>query len=391
MTTGMNLYTASNQWATRPPDERFASIQEMYDATKRYAVSAREAQVPFADIRVERVHDDLHLVGKTGVPAKLTHYVFGQICRVASAPANYLRTLPATLAAQNINHGLAARSEDAANDAKLLFHQNGDLVLRALTTDRYERIWNWEMVQRLQGLQDQGWQVPPARPVSADQPGARKATEADVLIGKAHGLSIRVGDDIAPAGLYASDHDMFAFMVYEKNRINNGTPNGLARGVFFSNSEVGNGAIIRVTFLYEYVCGNHIVWNASGVQKLKVEHTGKALRDKLQVFTAELTDYADASAKKDEAAIRKAQRTEIAATKEGVLTEIFRLRIPNLRLDTIEAAYDVAEEFEKESKATPNSVYGMVHGLTRVSQDTDYADQRNAIDVAAGKVMQIAF
>jgi hypothetical protein len=387
----MHIFDASNQWANRPADERFSSLQEMLDACRGYARGAAEASVPFSDLRLEKVKDDLHLVGKTGVPAKLTHYVFDQIARLASAPANYLRTLPATLAAQNVNHGLAARSSSAANDAKLLFHKNGELVLRALTTDRYERIWNWELIERMMNMGADGWQVPPARPSMADQPGTRPATEADVLAGRSSGLSIQVGDLIAPAGLYASDHDMFAFLVNEKNRIDNGTELGLARGVFFTNSEVGDKAITRTTFLYEYVCGNHIVWNATGVQKLKVEHTGKNLRGKLQMFAAELTEYAESSAKTDEEAIRRAQRKVIAATKDEVLDSLFKLRISGISKVALAAAYDLAVEHEQDANAAPNTVYGMVHGLTRLSQQTDYTDHRTVLDVAAGKVMQIAF
>lgn len=387
----MNLFTASNQWANRPADQRFGSIAEMLAACREYANGAREATVPFSDIRVEKVDEDLQLVGRSGVPARLTHFVFGQMSRLAGAPANYLRTLNPTLAAQNINFGLAHRSADAANDAKLLFHQNGGLVLRALTTELYERIWNWEVVERLQGLIDEGWQVPPARPAIEGQSGTRKATEADVLASRSSGLSIQVGDTIAPAGLYASDHDMFAFLVYEKNRINNGTENGLARGAFFSNSEVGDKSITRTTFLYEYVCGNHIVWGAKEVKKLRFEHTGKNLRSKLGLFTAELTEYADSSASEDEAYIKRAQQKTIGATKKDVLDYLFKLRIGGLTVKAADAAYELAAVHQDDANAAPNTVYGMVHGLTRLSQLTEYADQRSVLDVAAGKVMQITF
>lgn len=386
----MELFQASNQWSTRPEDERFSTLSDMYAQSVDYARSAAESQVPFADIRVEKVDDDLQLVGRTGTPAKLTHYAFGQIASLASAPARYLRTLPATLAAQNLNYGLRERSDDSANDAKLLFHRNGSLILRAVTTELYERIWNHEVIKRLLDVEAVGWRVPPARPALENQKGTRKATEADVLQASDFGLSISVGDDIAPAGLYLSDHDMFVFMVNEQARINNGTPDGLSRGVFFTNSEVGDGAITRTTFLYEHVCGNHIVWGASNVKKLSFRHVGK-VREKLPEFQAELREYADSSVSEDEAIIRNAQTRVIAATKDEVLDALFKLRITDLTRKSIGAAYDLAVEYETEANAAPNTVYGMVHGLTRLSQQTPYADERSALDVAAGKVMQIVF
>src|SRR5258705_8402745 len=128
----MELFKANKQWSTRPEDERFASLEALYTATRHYADIAREKRMPFADMRVENVDGDVQLVGRAGIPAKLTHWAFGQLCARVEAPANYLRDLPATLACQNLNHGLAARLQNtAANSiANLMFHENGGLLLR---------------------------------------------------------------------------------------------------------------------------------------------------------------------------------------------------------------------------------------------------------------------
>ena len=179
----MELFKAHEQWKNRPEDERFTSLQDMYTACKAYADQAREKEVSFNDLRVEAVSGDVQLVGKAGIGAKLTNWAFGQLATRVAAPAGYLRELPATLAAQNLNHGLAKLKEEASDKvAKLLFHVNGSLLLRAVTSDEYARIWNYEVIDRLMGLV--GWE--PARP------------------------DIRVIDDRLP--LYASDHDMFAFL-----------------------------------------------------------------------------------------------------------------------------------------------------------------------------------
>jgi len=84
--------------------------------------------------------------------------------------------------------------------------------------------------------------------------------------------SLKVGDKIAPAGLYGSDHDMFAFMVLENRRIEDGTEGGLSRGAFFSNSEVGGGAFRIKSFYYRHVCGNHIVWGNTLIGLLDGDH-----------------------------------------------------------------------------------------------------------------------
>jgi hypothetical protein len=37
-----------------------------------------------------------------------------------------------------------------------------------------------------------------------------------------------------------------------------------------------------MTFLYEYVCGNHRVWGASNVVEVKIRHIGKCRREGLR-------------------------------------------------------------------------------------------------------------
>jgi len=145
----MNLFQANRQWAERLPDERCSSLEEMHRVCKEYADSAAEAKVPHHELRVEAVEGEVQLVGRTGHPARFTHCGFGQLCRRVAAPADYLTRLPATLAVQDINHGLRALSQrpdnPAASDAAyLLFHRsNGDMLARAFTSQWYARIWNW--------------------------------------------------------------------------------------------------------------------------------------------------------------------------------------------------------------------------------------------------------
>src|ERR1017187_10026852 len=75
----MELFSASKQWATRPADERFASIQELHDATKAYYQTAGQKTVEVAKLRTEAIDGDVQLVGREGVAAKFTHWSFGQL------------------------------------------------------------------------------------------------------------------------------------------------------------------------------------------------------------------------------------------------------------------------------------------------------------------------
>ena len=103
-------------------------IYPLYPATKRMANESAEAFSPLSGLRVEATGDDLALSGKTSIPAQLTNWSFGQLCRKISAPAGYLEGLPASLAAQNINHGLEELGQvDDSRDANLF-------------------VWNWQWI-----------------------------------------------------------------------------------------------------------------------------------------------------------------------------------------------------------------------------------------------------
>lgn len=382
----MELFAASNQWATRPDDERFSSLEELYRAALGIKDTASEVTVPLGKLRTEADNGEVLLVGKKSKPTRLSFTAFGQLATRSQAPATYLRTLPATLAVQNLNHGLAKVPKDA--EAALLLHRNGDYIVRALTSERYSRIWHSEVIERLMPLQDAGWVVPPARPCREGQAGSRLATAADV-IAWAHsggGLSIQEGDLIAPAGLYLGQGapELFVFMVNPSARIKDGTDEGLSRGVFITNSEVGNAAFKVTAFLLRHVCGNHIVWGAKSVKSVSLRHIGDVRE---RAFQVELSRYLDSSASDEQARIESCKRFVIAADKDAVLDMLFSKGIESRR--TLDAAYQLAESNPEDGD--PRSAWGMAQGLTRYSQAEAYADKREAIDRAAGKVLDLPF
>jgi hypothetical protein len=363
----MNLFKASRQWATRPDDERFATLEDLITSTRAYADSSAEAITKYSDLRV-RTPDyvdpadvasaEIELVGKTGQPARFSHWGFGQFAARLGAPAAYLRELPAVLATKNLEHGLAKqRLEEPDATAKMLVHRNGSLMVRAFTGEGYARIWNHEVGERLLPLVANGWKIPPA---------------------------YDNGD--RPSGLYASDHDMFAFLVNDDRRISEpGNPDGLGRGVFIENSEVGASSLRVTRFLYRYVCGNHIVWDVKDVLELSIRHTGD-IDTKARAFFATIKQYADSSASDEEAQIQRAYTYKIGDTKDEVLDAIFGKSI--LSRKQTAKAYELAEKAEN---LDPRTAWGLAQGVTRMSQEIPFADRRTELDRAAGKILRMAF
>ena len=376
----MELFKASQQWSTRPKDEIFSTIEDGYLAAKQYASTATEkSDVSPSTLRVEAIDGDVQLIGRGNVPAKLTNWAFGQVSNLVGAPASYLRKLPATLAAQNVNFGLANKygtsSKPTSDDTRvnLLVHSNGSLLVRAFNSDRYSRIWNWELLERMRDFHLYGWTNP--------TPFATTAS--------AHGAGL--GDPT----IYVSDHDMFVFQVNNDNRISEpGNPDGLGRGFFVENSEVGAAKLRVTTFLYRYMCSNHIVWGAKDVKEISVRHVGNAHDRVMYQFDAlkvELKKYANSSASELEGQIAKAKSFVLASgRKDELLDSIFAKLRGSVTRTALEAGYDMASQHQLTDGA-PNTAWGLAQGLTRYSQTLQYADARVEVDRAAGKLVEMAF
>lgn len=363
----MELFHASHQWATRPADQRFSSFDELYAVTAAYAAQAGESKTPWQDLRVEAVGDDLQLIGKAAVPARITHYAFGQLSQRASAPAGYLRELPVALAAQNLNYGLKHRGGD--DQAQLLFHTNGGLLLRAATGEGYARIWNYEVAQRLQEAAEKHDLVPARQTFTWG--GEALAPESE-----------------RPAALYASDHDLWAFAMSRDRVLQDPTGAALHRGIIVSNSEVGAASLKIQGFFFRDLCANHIIWGAKDLAEIRLTHVGN-IRGRWLEATVEMRKYLDSPAGFDEAALQAISRVKIGGTKDDVLDAVFG-KYASLKLSRklIGAGYDAAVP---EQDGDPNTVWGLAQGLTRHSQTIPYADERQQVDRAAGKLLEVTF
>ncbi|ANL44678.1 hypothetical protein AMC85_PD00837 (plasmid) [Rhizobium phaseoli] len=107
---GERIGRVSSEWFSRPDDERFMSLTELYDTVRSRADRAHARTIESAAIRVEATRDNAErlelLVPGERQPIAPTHWSYGQLCSLVGAPATYMRQLPAPLAAINLQHGL---------------------------------------------------------------------------------------------------------------------------------------------------------------------------------------------------------------------------------------------------------------------------------------------
>jgi hypothetical protein len=377
MTT--NLSQAHDQWRTRPADQRFKTIDRMAERLKQYKAASFEAESPLKELELSVQNGELQIQGKSRKLAYLSHNGFNRLSRELKAPPEYLRTLPEAVVAQNLNYGLKSVNEDTTKKL-LLFKQDNDFYVRAITSERYSRIWNYDLAAQIYRYEHAGWRVPPARPAGVEGEETWIATEEDCM----EGSYVKPGELVAPAGLYASEKDMFVFLINPNHEVD-----GLFRGVMLWNSEVGDRTLGGMSFLFNGVCGNHIVWGAKEIVSFSKRHIGdmNACWDKIENG---LKGSLEESALETHQEIKKAKTTMLGSSKEEVATLLYNKRLGSL--NTFNAAVDEAYNHPEDlGGASPLSIWGVVQGITRYSQKSPYMDERLKLDTMAGAVGRMVF
>jgi hypothetical protein len=380
-----NIHTACTQWSNRPTEERYRTLEDMQAMldVRRERSSVTEP-VQLASCTVQDCASELAVVNGYG-SGLLNHFTLQQLASGIGAPAPYLRSLPTSLAAQCLTSGLSRYTE---KDRCFLTSQTIDnhTQLRAITSEKYSRYWDSEVLRDLTtALSGQGWRVPPARPYpGCPSSHVWRATSDDVLPNGSGVLSIREGDLIGPAGLYASDRDMFIFLVNQQRAIKTpycDTP--LFRAIFVQNSEVGASAYKVSLVLYDSVCGNHILWSAIELAEIRVVHRGR-YDDTARIsgqasLNGALQAIEDSSSYGEERTISIAHNTPIKVERIA--------QVAGLPLGTAKAAVGKAEDYLMDNGGRPHTVWGAVQGLTRLSQESRYTADRHHIDKGAGRLL----
>jgi hypothetical protein len=358
-----NLVVASRQWASRPDDQRFLTLADLKANVLQRKHESWTATPLAADMRVlpqgdndlaVEVYDPSHGERRSLTPS---NWSFSQLAGYAGAPASYLRKLPAELAAINLQWGLEKNAQ--REDALVLARSNGSNELRAMTSTSYGRIWDHQVVEAVEKVNGDGrWQIPAA---SYTTTNPKRATT-----------------------LYASDRDVFIFLVDPKNPIEVAGEQ-LFRGFYTWNSEVGSAVFGLTTFLYRYICDNRIVWGATDIKELRIRHTGGAPERFAYEGEKYLRQYGDEGTAKVAAQITAAKNAEIPLnvgkgdTVEGWLQ--------SRGFTKAQAVASVQTATAEEGQA--RSVWDIVNGITAYARSVPHTDDRIALETKAGKLMDM--
>jgi hypothetical protein len=244
---GERIGRVSSEWFNRPDDERYLSLDDLWARVKARSDRSRTRIVETVAIEVEAQRDDperlrLHLP-KGQAPVAPTHWAFGQLASLVGAPAAYLRQLPAPIAGINLQYGL---THHRAEQIKTLETEDGRVELRAVTGPDYGRIHDHELVEAVQriagnGTGDTRWKVPGVLDWSTG----------------VYNPDVEISRDTTT--LYASDRDVFLFLVddrspIEAGKLPDGSPDLFFRGFYDWNSEVGSKTLGIASFYLRAVC-----------------------------------------------------------------------------------------------------------------------------------------
>ncbi|MBB4398879.1 DUF932 domain-containing protein [Bradyrhizobium sp. ERR14] len=377
VTRGTRVGRVSSEWFSRPADERYVSLSDLYAAVRGRTERSRTRTVESAAIRVEASRDDAERLSLTlpgsEEPIAPTHWSFGQLASLVGAPAAYLRQLPAPLAGINLQYGLTSHS---AEQVKTLEIEDGRLELRAATGPEYGRIFDDELVAAVQriagnGTGDTRWKVP----------GVLNWTTG------VYNPNVDVTQDTTT--LYASDRDVFLFLVDDLNpieagRLADGSPDLYFRGFYCWNSEVGAKTLGMASFYLRAVCQNRNLWGVEDFEEITIRHSKYAASRFAHEAAPALASFANSSPMPFVNGIRAARQTIVARTDDD-RSEFLRKR----GFSKTDAA-KIIERVLSEEGRKPESVFDFVQGITAVARGKIHQDARLDMEARAKKLLDRA-
>ncbi len=374
---GERIGRVSSEWFSRPDDERYLSLSALHDAVLRRAERATARTVETREVRVEASRDDVEslalILPGRDQPVAPTHWSFGQLCSLVGAPSGYLRQLPGPLAGINMQHGLLSHRAELM---KTLETEDGRVELRAVTGPDYGRIWDHELVAAVMkiagdGTGDTRWKVPGILDWST----------------MTHNPFVEITKDTTT--LYASDRDVFLFLVddahpIEAGRLPNGDPDLYFRGFYCWNSEVGSKTLGMASFYLRAVCMNRNIWGAEGFEEISIRHSKFAANRFAHEAAPALESFATSSPMPFITGIKAARERVVARTDEDRTGFLRQRGFSRPETDKI-----IATVLDEEGRP-PASIFDFVQGITALARNKPHQDARLELEGKAAKLMAAA-
>jgi hypothetical protein len=380
VTKGQSIGTVSQQWFMRPDDQKFLSLDDLFAQTSAWALASTAHNVDprgfkahgYDDNRLAVIHPDLD----AGVIP--TNYAFTDLAQLVGAPSRYLSKLPASIAANCLNHGFG-QLPDKEVQAYVGAGMGGNAsdAMRCLTSPRYGRITDADVVAEVMKLAGSGtgdtrWKVPGVIDWS------NMTYNANVDITK------------ETTTLFASDRDIFLFLVDDKNPIEvgktaKGDPDLMFRGFYVWNSEVGARTFGLATMYLRGVCQNRCLWGVEGFTQTTFKHTSGA-PDRFMLESAPtLQSYAETAASKLVEGVAAAKAALVTPGGEDA-NEARVEFLTKFGFSKAQAEDLILTSVIEEGRA-PESVWDYAQAMTAVARQCQFQDQRIKLEQRAGRLL----
>ncbi len=381
---GIGNSAVSSQWWSRPDDQKFLSLDDMLafkkidaqrmtsrtvDTHKMKIVGDVDPENPSrGDISIEYTDGDRreHL----NTP---TNWSFGQLSQLAGAPAGYLKDLPAPIAADCLQWGL--RHNRSKELVKVYGHQSDGGELRAATGPDYGRIYDWEILEPIKNLVEQSggrWKVP------------------GMMTGSRDGMAVYDPDipvSMDTTTLFASDRDVFVFLVDDRNPIEvgklaNGEPDLMFRGFYAWNSETGSKTAGIAAMYLRGVCMNRNLWGVENFQEIKIRHTKFAPDRFAHEARPALESFAHGSTGTFVEGVAAAKAAKVASDDEDRVSFLTKRAGLSQRMAKAAAARHIEEEGRPVE-----TVWDAAQAITAIARDVPHQDARIEVERKAGALL----
>ena len=374
---GERIERVSSEWFSRPDDQRFLSLDELARSVRQRSDRSRTRVVDTASIQVEASRNDperlVLMIPGSDAPVTPTHWSFGQLAAQVAAPAAYLRQLPAPLAAINLQYGLSSSRSEHIKTLETGSDTGGRTELRAVTGPDYGRICDHELVEAVQriagnGTGDTRWKVPGVLDWSTG----------------IYNPHVDIGRDTTT--LYASDRDVFLFLVDDLNpieagRLPDGSPDLFFRGFYCWNSEVGARTLGIASFYLRAVCQNRNLWGVEDFQEISIRHSKYAANRFAHEAAPALLNFANSSAQPFINGIRQARERIVARSDED------RCQFLKARGFSRSETNRIIETVLAEEGRPPESIFDFVQGITALARTKTHQDIRLDLETRAKRLL----
>lgn len=346
-----NLTRAHNELFRRHPDERFASLADLWEHCQGMKRWSSVKWVPPAEFAVEPSTEGLSLQVQ-GQPMAMTDWSFTQLCSLTGVSKDTVNRLSPETAARVF-------AETWPSGSKPLQVFAAEDCVRSVHQASYTRLYNAELLTTIREFAV-GFQPPQnANTGTPEEDGTPPAT-----------------------GLYCGEQDMFCFLIDPTGWVEI-DDEAFAPGFFVWNSEVGRRTLGIQTFWFQAVCQNHIVWDATEVCEYTRKHTANVhdAISNIQRMLARLVETRDQRRDTFAKVIRKAMTTTLGDKAQDVM-EVLRKR--GIQKAVADQALKIAQQRGKFT------IFAIVDALTQMARLEQNAGDRTEADAKGSSLLALA-